>query len=100
MCALLCADFDGGVCCWSNCQADNPMKINGGSVSESNRPEPGFTRLTPVLKTGRVTGPHALPRAGRANAPFYPTLEASPSGGVPFRYSATLVGGAERYFSS
>jgi len=34
----------------------------GGSVSESNRPEPGKTRLTPVLKTGMITGPHALPR--------------------------------------
>jgi len=35
---------------------------SGGSVSESNRPEPGLTRLTPVLKTGMITGPHALPR--------------------------------------
>ena len=44
----------------------NPERSEGagGSVSESNRPEPGKTRLTPVLKTGMITGPHALPRAG------------------------------------
>ena len=30
-------------------------------MSESNRPKPGLTRLAPVLKTGMITGPHALP---------------------------------------
>ncbi len=34
---------------------------NGGSVCESNAPETGQTRLPPVLKTGTITGPHALP---------------------------------------
>ena len=35
------------------------LKINGGSVSESNRPKPGKTRLTPVLKNteGILIGP-------------------------------------------
>jgi hypothetical protein len=47
----------------------NQLKTNGGSVSESNRPEPGKTRLTPVLKTGRFTGTHAPPRADTRTHP-------------------------------
>ena len=31
-------------------------------MCESNTPEMGLTHLPPVLKTGRITGPHALPR--------------------------------------
>ena len=54
------------------------LKINGGSVSESNRPEPGLTRLTPVLKTGMITGPHALPRR-KPEARFYRRLRVKPS---------------------
>lgn len=34
----------------------------GGSEWESNPPKTGQTRLPPVLKTGRVTGPPALPK--------------------------------------
>ncbi len=35
----------------------------GGSVCESNTPKTSRRCLAPVLKTGRVTGPHALPRS-------------------------------------
>jgi len=47
----------------------------GGSVCESNAPLPGQTRQSPVLKTGRITGPHALPRpASRLESRGHPIV--------------------------
>jgi len=37
------------------------MGMIGGSVCESNTPTTSRRRRAPVLKTGRITGPHALP---------------------------------------
>jgi hypothetical protein len=39
-----------------------PNRDSGGSVCESNTPKTSQGCLAPVLKTGRITGSHALPR--------------------------------------
>jgi len=48
------------------------------------RTDAGMNRRPPVLKTGMITGPHALPRAGAPTPHSIPRPEASPSDGVPF----------------
>jgi hypothetical protein len=43
-------------------------------VCESNTPETGWTCLSPVLKTGSITGYYALPKCLRSSKYFYSTL--------------------------
>jgi hypothetical protein len=51
----LCAKFQVSDIDLVNQSALKSLKTNGGSEWESNPPEPGKTRLTPVLKIGEST---------------------------------------------